>query len=260
MLKSKWFLCLLILLTLTMVACQPKETIIVVTATPAPTELPTATSIPTVIPTATIEPTPTPEGQIFYDGFEKELQPGWDVENEDTLKWAFTNDGWLKIVAGDDCLLSSTFQKNLFLQYAPEGNFVIETRMKADADTNFQQASIYLIEDTDNYFTINRGYCLPCKPGGPGIYSDYAFKGEWGSFSGRAYSDEQVYLRISVNRERKEIIAYYSADGEKWTQLRKIPMSINVNQIGLGTSNCDGENIDDNLVAEFDYFKVSVLE
>ncbi len=234
MLKNKKYIGLLFLLTLSMTACQPKETIIVVTATPAPTELPTATSVPTAIPTATIEPTPTPEGQIFFDGFDGDLKPEWDVENEDTLKWEINKDGWLKIVAGDDCLLSGTFQKNLFLQYAPEGNIVIDTLIRADADTNFQQASIYVIEDTDNYFSINRGYCLPCKPNGAGIYSDYAFTGEWGNFSGRAYSDEQVYLRISVNRDKKEIIAYYSADGEKWTQLRKIPLSININQIGLG--------------------------
>lgn len=244
-----------------LISCQADEKVVVVTATPEPTLAPTKTVVPTQTAVPTLEPTPTPQGQIFYDDFNKTLQPEWEMLNENTLKWAFTNDGWLKIVAEDTCLLDEHFQKNMLVQYAPEGNFMIETLVQADPDTNFQQAAIYVIEDDNNYFSINRGYCQPCAPKGSGLYSDYSYKGEWGSsFGGRAYKDELVYLRIAVNRDKKEIIAFYSSDGEKWTQLRKIPLVINVNQIGLGTSNCDQDNIDDNLVAQFDYFKVSVLE
>ena len=256
--KNLWLVAFAFMFVLA--SCQTEQQVIVVTATPEPTDIPTATEPPAPTPTTAPTLEPTPEGQIFYDGFDGELKPDWEVVNENSLKWAFS-DGWLKIVAEDNCLLHEPFQRNMFLLYAPEESFVIETLVKADADTNFQQASIYVMEDDSNYFTINRGYCQPCSPKGAGLYSDYSYKSEMSGFNGRVYKDEMVYLRIAVNRDRKEIIAYYSEDGEKWTQLRKIPLVINVNQIGLGASNCDSSvSSDDDLVAEFDYFEVKELE
>ena len=34
----------------------------------------------------------------------------------------------------------------------------------AAPDSNFQQAAIFLYEDTHSYMAINRGYCEPCFP------------------------------------------------------------------------------------------------
>jgi regulation of enolase protein 1 (concanavalin A-like superfamily) len=251
--KYGLFLCILFVILLS--SCQPQQVTIVVTATPEPTTQPISTATPT------IEPTPTPDGQIFRDDFTTELQPGWEWFNENSNTWDITQQGWLRITSEDQCLISNHYQNNLLMRDAPvNGNFKIDTQVEADTTSNFQQASIFIYEDDGNYFTINRGYCDICPPKGDAIFSDYMYKDKADYFNGRVTDADLVYLRLAVNRDRKEIIAYYATEPDKWVQLRKIPLNITINKIGLGTANCDGGSYSDSLVALFDYFVVSALE
>ena len=238
-----------------LVSCQAKEEVIIITATPEPTLAPTSTSVPT------LEPTPTPLGQIFRDDFNQELQPGWEWFNENSNLWKITQQGWLQIRGEDESLLNDHFQNNLLMQNAPvEGNFKIDVLVDANTVSNFQQASIFIYEDDGNYFSINRGYCDVCKTRGNGIYSDYMYKNKMISFNGRAINVNKVYLRIVVNRDKNELIAYYAIEPDKWNQLRKIPLKINISKVGLGVSNCESGGNSDNLLALYDYFEISVLE
>lgn len=246
----------------TLIACQPREQIIVVTSTPEPTTTPEPTAIPSPTLTPTSEPTPTPLGQIFHDEFNQMLQPGWMWINENSKNWGISEQGWLRIKSEDLCLLNEHFQNNLLMRSAPvEGNFKIDTLVNANTSGNFQQASIYIFEDEANYFSINRGYCDLCPPKGDGIYSDYMYKNKWSfPFNGRSIEIDKVYLRIVVNRDKKELITYYAIEPDEWIQLRKAPLVFTINQVGLGSSNCEqGEN-SDNLVALFDYFEISAVD
>ena len=49
-------------------------------------------------------------------------------------------------------------QVNHLTQDAPEGDFILTTRVLADADENFQQAGIFLVLDGVNYFSIQQAH------------------------------------------------------------------------------------------------------
>jgi hypothetical protein len=123
------------------------------------TPAPTATF--TLGPTATVVPTATPENQLFRDDFNGLLQPGWTWENENPNRWNLTSDGWLEILGEDAALLYGQAQSNLLWRELPESDFAITVHLNAVPVANFQQATIYLYEDTQNYVAINRGYCGP---------------------------------------------------------------------------------------------------
>ena len=212
-------------------------------------------------PQPTIEPTPTPFGQIFRDDFTESLQPRWIWLNENLKNWDFTEQGWLRIKSEDLCLYDDSYQNNLLMRNPPaDEKFIIEAHIIANAASNFQQAGIYLFEDEDNFFSVLRGYCDICPFKGKGIGSDYKINSKRTNFNGRAINIDDVYLRIAVNYNKKEIIAYYATELDQWIQLRKIPITFNINQVGLGASNCDPDESYNNLVALFDYFEISILE
>jgi len=248
-----------VLVALVSGACQPAPE-------PAPPPEPTATPKPPATPeptfTPTIEPTATPVGQIFRDDFETELQPGWVWVNEEPENWDISDKGVLRITADDVCLIGSHFQNNLLFYDAPQGiSYQVEAKINVNTTSNFQQASVYLFEDSDNYYSANRGYCDICPPKGDGIFSDYMYHNEMSfSFKGRKIDTGDVYLKIVVDREGKWLINYYATEPGKWIQLRKVPLLINIQQVGLGASNCDNGTYDDTLIAMFDYFVITELE
>lgn len=248
-------LSLLLILSLILIACQPQAATIVETEPPVATSAPT--DVPTIAPTATLEPTPTPEGRIFFDGFNGELGSGWMWNNEDQNNWRITDDGWLEIKASDESILHGNNQKNLLVRTAPaEGSFMIETMLHADTTSNFQQAAIFVIQDYGNFLNIGRGYCDLCPQKGDGLFSDYVYQGEWGSVSGLSVAEDDYYLRIVVDRDQNQLVNFYSLDGENWVQQRMIPLNMEVRQVGLGATNSDTNNVDDDLTVLFDYFEI----
>jgi len=251
---------LTLLIVLLITACQPASEP-VPTAEPAPTTEPTIE--PTIEPTAapTTEPTATPIGQIFRDDFIAEVQPGWTWMNEMPENHSITSDG-LQITADDICLLGDNFQNNLLMREVPQDvSFWIETKVTADTTSNFQQASLFLYEDAENYYSVNRGYCGICTTQGDGIYSDYMFRGEVNfNFKGVRIDVDEIYLKLVVDREGKWLTNYYATEPGKWVQLRKVPLLINVQQVGIGAGNCDGGQSDENLIAFFEYFLINELD
>ena len=128
-------------------------------------------------PTATIEPTATPDPVIFLDTFEGELSSAWSWVNEDPERWMITSEGWLAITADNPSVLASEQdiqQVNLLVQPAPDGDFVITTRLVSDPNENFQQGGIFLLLDGVNYVSIMSAFCEPCLPnnGGYGVFME----------------------------------------------------------------------------------------
>ena len=227
------------------------------TAEPEPTPLPPTepppepTAEPSPEPTLTVEPTATPENQLFRDDFTGELQPGWEWENENPDRWAFTDDGWLQIIGEHDSLLGEGSQNNMLWYPLPEGDFVITAHLKTLPFENFHQATIYIYEDPDNFIALNRGYCAPCSTGGGGFYMEYKISGDANAYQ-QATDADDVYLRL----ESKDniISGYYATAPDQWERLGRFGNYFQFKKVGIGVTNVRAA---DDLVGLFDYFEIT---
>ncbi|NOH04338.1 MAG: hypothetical protein HND47_21370 [Chloroflexi bacterium] len=245
-----------VLCALVLLACQPAQTPAIETVAP-PTGAPASTTpIPTntALPTETPKPTntPLPAGILFRDDFNGELQPGWEWQDENPGKWAFTDDGWLQIIGEHDSLLGESRQTNLLWHSLPEGDFVITVHLKTKPFENFHQAAIFIYEDPENYITINRGYCDLCPTGGNGIYMDYKISGEVGGYK-TATDAEEVYLRLES--KDSTISGYYALSPDQWERLGRFGNYFQFKKAGIGVSNARAAN---DVVGLFDYFEISL--
>jgi len=252
-----------VILLLVVSACQPAgtptptEPPAVPTNTLLPTPVPTATETPVPptlppIPTETVKPsiTPLPEGILFRDDFEGELQPGWEWQDENPAKWAFTDDGWLQIVGEWDTLLGDEKQNNMLWYPLPEGDFMITVHLKTKPFADFHQAGIFIYEDNENYITINRGYCGIC--GGNAFYMDYKISGTWGNYKA-ATEAEDVYLRLE--RKADMVSGYYAVEPDQWERLGRFGNYFKFTRVGLGVSNVHAA---EDVVGQFDWFEIAL--
>jgi beta-xylosidase len=228
------------------------------TALPSKTSLPlpTFTNSPEPTPSSTPAPIPTdtPIGQIFRDDFSINLQAGWAWHNENPARWTITPEGWLQILGEDASLLANEFQNNLLCRNAPTGEFEITVHLIADPSVNFQQATLYLYQDSENYIAINRGYCGPCLTNGSGVFMEYKIAGSMGAYMEKT-KDTDVFLRL-VN-QGQTITGYYAFEPEKWQLFGKIGNFVKNANICLGVSNVDSAGINADLVGRFDYIEIS---
>ncbi len=260
----KYLLLVFVMCSLVLSACQsgaatPTTNSSESIATPVPPTnppVPTNTAIPTdtPLPSETPKPTvtPLPEGVIFRDDFEGELQPGWTWENENPAKWTFTDDGWLQIIGENDALLQENRQNNLLWYALPDGDFVITAHLRSKPFANFHQTAIFIYEDPENYVTINRGYCDLCPTGGGGFYMDYKISGQWGSYN-VATDAEDVYLRLESTD--KTISGYYATEPDNWKRLGRFGNYFQFKKVGIGVSNVRAA---EDVVGLFDYFEIAV--
>jgi hypothetical protein len=254
------------LMGILLIACSaPPQTI---SPTQQQVKLPTTSALPTVPPqptasftpepTPTVVPTATPENQIFRDDFSGMLQPGWTWENEKSDRWKITDDGWLQILAEDASALAGQAQSNMLFRTLPDGNFVVTAHITTAPDSNFQQATIFLFEDVDNYVAVNRGYCEPCFPGkGNGIFMEYKIGGQfrWSAELNTQVDETDVYLRLVS--KNKIIYGYYALAPDDWQLIMRLGDFFEFNRVGLGATNSDHAGIDSDLVGSFDYFEIT---
>lgn len=231
------------------------------TTAPEPTPVPPTESPPepTAEPspeaTPTVEPTATPENQIFRDDFTGELQPGWTWENENPDLWTFTDDGWLQIMGEDPSLLGGAAQSNLLWRDLPSGDFIITIHLKTQPLSNFQQATLYLYEDLDNYVALNRGFCDLCVDGGNAYYFEFKISGAFGSYN-QPTNATDVYIRLT--REGDVISGYYANEPDQWERIGRYGGSyFNFTRVGIGVTNSDPQGVDGDLVGQFDYFEIT---
>lgn len=222
------------------------------TTTPSPLP-PTPTDTPE--PTPTPAPTETPVGQIFRDDFNAVLQPGWTMRNEVPDRWSLAPEGWLVILGEDASLLGNAYQSNLLCRQAPTGEFVITVRVDTAPVENFQQATLYLYQDGNNYIAINRGFCGPCVTGGGGVYMEYKIAGSWGAYNAKTDTTD-TYLRLSSNGE--SISGYYAFEPDEWQLMGKVGYFVQEAKVCLGVSNADMAGLNADLVGRFDYIDISL--
>jgi hypothetical protein len=221
---------------------------------PAEVASSTPTSPPaTEAPPASAPATETPVGQLFRDDFSGRLGPGWTWENEDPSRWTITPDGWLQIIGGDQSLLHDGTQTNLLWRDLPSGNFQVTIHVKANPTDDFQQATLYLYEDPSNYMAINRGFCSPCGTGGNGVYMEYKIGGGSGSYNA-AVTATDLYLRLMS--QDGVLSGYYAIAPDGWVRLGRFGDYFAFKRVGLGVSNVDRQEINADLVGQFDWFEI----
>lgn len=218
---------------------------------------------PTAEPTATPEPTPLPAGLLFRDDFDGYLQPGWAWINEDPERWTFTQEGWLEIQAGDIAFYSEGGfgLVNFLTRELPEGEFMITAHVKADPIEDFQQATIYIFEDQDNYVALNIGFCQPCAVGGPGFFMETfidnnPFENAYMIARDPAVTD--VYLRL-VN-QGGSITGYYATEYGDWQRVGAFGNYFDFKLVGLGTTNSNPNGLENDIISQFDYFEIAEPE
>jgi hypothetical protein len=191
---------------------------------------------------------------LFRDDFAGTLQPGWAWENENPSRWSITQDGWLQIIGEDASLLHNGIQSNLLCREAPTGEFQIRVHLSADPIENFQQVTLYLYQDGNNYVAMNRGYCGPCETGGSGMFMEYKFAGSWGAYNVKT-EDTDVLLRL-VN-QGKTVTGYYSFEpGGEWHRFGRVGKYLEHAKVCLGVSNVDSAGINADLIGRFDYIEI----
>ena len=124
------------------------------------------------------------------------MQPGWTWENENPDRWTFTDDGWLQIMGEDPSLLNEQPQSNLLWRDLPGGDFIISIHLKTQPLVNFQQATLYLYEDIQNYVALNRGFCDLCVSGGNAFYFEFKIGGQSGTYNSPTNATD-VYIRLT---------------------------------------------------------------
>ena len=236
---------------------EPPPPLVTDVPTELPIILPTDTSTPEPTATATTAPTNTPEGQIFHDDFSGGLMDGWTWQEEKPDRWSFTSEGWLEIRGEDAGLLSSGHQSNLLCRPAPEGDYQITIHVFADTFANFQQATLYVYQDGNNYIALNRGYCAPCFPGGgDAMFMEYKMAGSMGAYK-EATDDNDVFIRLVV--AGTSIIGYYAFEPDAWEKFGSIGNFIKDPNICLGVTNLDNAGtIGEDLTGRFDYIDISL--
>ena len=244
--KRVLLICAIFSTILTLGACSRVET------TPEPTPIPPP-------PEPTIEPSPIPteipENQIFRDDFVGELQPGWEWENENPTLWTITDDGWLQITGEDISLLSGHPQSNLLWRDLPSGDFIVTIHLKTQPLSNFQQATLYLYEDIENYVALNRGFCDLCVDGGNAFYFEFKIGGASGSYN-KPTDATDVYIRLT--REGDIISGFYAFEADQWERIGRYGGSyFDFKLVGIGVTNSDGKELEGDLVGQFDYFEIT---
>jgi len=217
----------------------------------SPTRL-SAPSIATLIPPPTA--TGTPVEHNFRDDFSGNLQDGWTWVNEIPDLWTITSSGWLQIIGQDPSLIRD-FQTNLLCRPAPSGEYQVTVHLYAEPIENFQQATLYLYQDVENYIAINRGYCGSCLEGGSGVYMEYKKSGIFETFM-IGTKDPDVYLQLVSQYD--EVTSYYALALDFWRRLGSIGNYLEEPQVCLGVSNVDLDGIDNDLVGRFDYIEISL--
>ncbi|HZR40680.1 MAG TPA: family 43 glycosylhydrolase [Ktedonobacteraceae bacterium] len=99
--------------------------------------------------------TPAPGALLlaFSDEFNGTLGMQWSWLHEDATRHSLAN-GQLSIIVNGDLYRDSNNATNLLVESPPSGDYMIETKLTFDPDTNFQQAGLLIYSDDDHYIKV----------------------------------------------------------------------------------------------------------
>ncbi len=113
------------------------------------------THTPQPIPSGAV---PRPAAQTITNFSEPIDYNQWLIVNEAPVEWE-QKDAKLYIHTGDgDMWKKRADFQNLFLQHAPQGDFVVKTQVEFHPAQNFEQAFLIVYQDHDNYVRLSHAY------------------------------------------------------------------------------------------------------
>jgi len=202
----------------------------------------------------------TGAGNAWVDDFDSPvLDSRWGWIREDTSLWSLdANSGVLRLRTHAGSLLyDNDNARNLLLQDAPDGEFMIETHVMFTPLNNFQIAGLLIYLDDNHFLMLGRAYCDVTANGcvGNAIYFDY----EEGLLTlNHVLSTSQMneaYLRVV--REGTRYTGYYSIDGQTWQEVGSFrTFSLNTSAVRVGLVAC-GDTDSGSVAALFGYFALT---
>ncbi|NQX60115.1 PA14 domain-containing protein [Paenibacillus qinlingensis] len=197
---------------------------------------------------------PIPNG-FTTDSFDSTtLAPAWTIFRPDSSKWSLTaNPGSLRLqsLAGD-MFGNSNASKNVFLQNAPVGDFVITTKITGSVNKNYEQGGLLVWQDEDNYVRIGHVWDTTGATG-KNLESAFEKNAVYTKASNVAKhpGTDSVYLMIA---KVGNVYTTSFWNGTAWQQAAD-PMTVNLSNVKVGfyaMSATDGTSIP----VDVDYFAV----
>ncbi|QGQ99406.1 hypothetical protein EHS13_33370 [Paenibacillus psychroresistens] len=207
-----------------------------------------ASPTPTPTPIAVL---PTTMEQVNDDFDSTDLNPRWNWIREDSLNWSLSSSpGNMKIASsGGD--VDST--KNVLLQWAPKGDFTIETKVSAIPTADWEQTGLLVYMDGSNHIKLNRVHDGILK-----FQFGYKQDGVWNNNTYSNIDDTNIINSdyfLKLEKRGATYKGYYSQDGITYIEIGSYTVYFpGDKQIGL--YNCNGTNV----IADFDYFHMTSLD
>lgn len=171
-----------------------------------------------------------------------------------------TDDGWLQITGDNPSFFSSGDNislVNFLTRDLPEGEFEIRAHLRAEPSENFQQATIFIFEDPNNYIALNIGFCDLCLEGGNGYFMEtFIDNNPFGDayIIPRDAAETDVYLRL-VNADGS-LTGYRATQPDQWQRVGAFGNYFEFELVGLGVTNSNQNGVAQDLVGQFDYFEI----
>ncbi|MFK7694329.1 Ig-like domain-containing protein [Paenibacillus sp. HJGM_3] len=191
-------------------------------------------------------------GPVFTVGTDDEfdsaeLNSQWHWIRENSANWSLTAKPGSMRIAGEagDIVDGQTTAKNILITGAPDGDWMIETRMEGKPTSRWSQGGLIVYVDDTTWFRMTRLY---------GSGNQIQFTKQIDLVRSSAEESDPIdspviYLRII--KYGNTYSGYYSADGVTYTQLWSTQQAALANpKIGLIVAGGTG------LTADFDYFHV----
>ncbi|MBP3961574.1 S-layer homology domain-containing protein [Paenibacillus lignilyticus] len=212
----------------------------------------------TIAPIDPDDPTPEPEPELpttaeqVNDDFDStDLNARWKWISEDPLKWSLSSNPGKMNIASSGGDVDST--KNVLLQWAPKGDFTIETKISAIPTADWEQTGLLVYIDGANHIKLNRVHDGELK-----FQFGYKQDGVWNSSTYTNINDSDddnpdYYLKLE--KRGATYTGYYSQDGTDYTKIGSYTVYFTGNK-RIGLYNCNGTNV----IADFDYFRMTSLD
>jgi beta-xylosidase len=208
----------------------------------------------TLAPTETPQPIPSgakPMRTAVSDEFESDTldRTYWTIYEEDEKNWRLEKGSVVLTATHGDFFREENDAKNLFLQYAPEGDFDIEARIHFTPVDMYDQAALVVWQDADNYVKTvmldSSGLRLEAGIELLGKYDVYLVDSHVGTS-----------FNLKIEKRGDEYTCFGSPDGSEWRQIG-LPLSAEFTtpMVGFGAflpAAEEGRND-----ARFEYFRVT---
>ena len=217
----------------------------------------TGKTFPTLKMTATDTPQPMPPGagkvirgqNDEFDARELNRQR-WTVFSEGLPhrpRWSL-REGKLIIQTEDgDVYQDRSDLSNLFLQYAPQGDFDVTTRVNIAPQKDFEQAFLCLWQDHQNFAKLVYIHSHGGRKIEVGVEKASKYVSHLHEIPGLG---DTVHLRIKRTGTRCEFLV--SGDGRQWKTIESQDIPLDDLRVGIGACSPDGPR---SIPAAFDYVR-----